>query len=642
MKFITALRTLPREAGRAFLRTPLEVLLGAAACFSLVVAIELKVVDEAWLHLAIAIGIALPLVYATSVLFATGTISRWTRWAAAGAVVAAAALYGFHRFDPSLAAEGWRAVLLIAAAVLALLSVPLVARSQPVTRPEPLGSQPDPDAVGRRARTHLFATRLAVRIAVIGLYALALNAGLAAALGAINGLFALELPDRLYGHLAAFVFVLMPPWAVAAGLPDLVAPPGSWSAATLRALRRIALFLLAPLIAVYLLIVYAYAVRMMVTGEVPSNLVSPVVLGAGVLTLLATILLEPLHGRYDAVGLTRFLRLLPLLLLPLTGLALWAVLLRVGQHGWTEFRYLRVLAVLLLGAFAAAGSWRLFRRQLPPLASLPAVAGVVVALAAAGPLGAPAISYRSQQARLAALLPATERTTAAPVPVAPEPLAEITNRAGYLRDHFGWSALTTFLPTGATEPTNRATESLAAALGLVEQVDAALPRVVRASLPGSTGIPGVAGGTLYLVDYQRPAQTKGPTPATPRPGLAPPKTAIEVILRPGLDSAGTGITIHPPAGPVLTANLDRLAWQLVVSAQDETGVPIYGYDQAARHSMITARSVQTQLPAAAAVIPLHDPNGQPRGQLLLRALTIRAAGDSAQLERWEGIVLLRP
>lgn len=634
MKLARTLRALPREAARAFARTPLEVLLGAAAWIGLSLAIENNAVDDAWPHLALTVAIALPLVYATSVLHATATISRAARWLAAAAIITAAALFGFLRFDPDLAAEGWRAALLVATGTLALLATPLLMRQQDPRRPlASLAAYPD-----RRARTHLHATRLVTRVILVGLYAAALFGGLAAALGATNGLFALELPGKVYGHLAALVFLLMVPWAVAAGLPDLVAPPGPWSAATLRALRRTGLFLLAPLITIYLLIVYAYTVRMLVTGEVPSNLVSPVVLGAGALTLVATILLEPLHVDDDATGLTRFLRLLPALLLPLTALALWAVLIRVGQHGWTEFRYLRVLALLLLGAFAAAGTGRLARAQRPPLTALPACAALVLLLAAIGPLAAPAVAYRSQQARLAALIPLpSERSAASPIAIPAETLADATNRAAYLRDHFGWSALAPNLPSGATQPDDRSSTALAATLGLTEMVDDALPRVITAALPADAGIPGVEGGTLYLVAYQRFNEQRATTPSTPHaldPATAP--------LRTELDASGTTITIHPATGPALTADLGQIAGRLIDQTGNETGNPVHDYDAKTRGTRVTARSVETTLPATTATIPLHDPAGHPRGQLLLRNLTIRAAGESTTIEGWGGAILLYP
>lgn len=641
MKLTRMLRALPGEAARAFARTPLEVLLGIAAWVGLAIAIENTAAEDSWLRLAITVQIALPLVYATSVLHATGTISRWTRWLAAGIAITAAALYGFFVFDPDLAAEVWRAVLLIAAACLTFLATPLVLRPPP-------GSATTPPLGNRRARTHLFAIRLAVRVSVVGLYALALFAGLAAALGAVNGLFELDLPDKLYSHLAALIFVLMPPWAIAAGLPTLIAPPAPWGALTLSVLRRVGLFLLAPLITVYLLIVYAYTIRMFVTGEIPSNLVSPVVLGAGVLTIIATILLEPLYAGDDARGLTRFLRLLPALLLPLCVLALWAVLIRVEQYGWTEFRYIRVLAILLLGTFAAAGSWRLVRGRRPPLAALPAVTAAILLIAAIGPLAAPAVAYRSQTQRLAALIPpASERSAAHPTAVGTDTLQEATNLAAYLRDHFGWDALQPYLPADATRPVDRSPTSLATTLGLTEKLDDALPRIIYAALPEATGIPGTQGGTLYLVDYQRPSPPHLATPARPitppqRPPASTADTTVAPALRTELDTTGTTIAIHTAAGPSLTADLADIVRQLIASTSAETGEPVHNYNNVARRVEITARSISTPLTPATAITPLFDHTGQQRGQLLLRNLTIRATADSAGIQQWNGIVLLQP
>jgi hypothetical protein len=219
-------------------------------------------------------------------------------------------------------------------------------------------------------------------------------------------------------------------------------------------------------------------------------------------------------------------------------------------------------------------------------------------------------------------------------------LADITNRAAYLRDHFGWDALAPSLATGATRPKNRSSADLAAALGLVEQIDSALPRVVYASLPEDAGIPGIDGGTLYLVDYQRSSQPRRPVPATPRPGPAS-KQATGQGLRTTLDSTGARITIHPPAGPTLIADLDHLARQLADATRNETGQPVHEYDSTTSRMVLTSRSVRTGLPARDAVIPLHDPNGLPRGQLLLRTLTIREAEGTAILESWGGFVLVR-
>jgi|GEM_PF-1088631 len=643
MKLTQTLRALPGDAARAFARTPLEVLLGVAAWAGLAAAIENSAAEDTWFRLAVTVLIALPLVYATSILHATGTISRWTRWLGAGIATIAAALYAFYIFDPDLSSEVWRAALLATTASLALLSVPLVLRPAPE-------ADAAPDALDPRARTHRFAIRLALRVGVVGLYALALFVGLALALASINGLFELDLSDKIYGHLAALVFVLMPPWAVAAGLPALLAPPTPWGALTLTVLRRVGLFLLAPLITVYLLIVYAYAVRMFVTGEVPSNLVSPVVLGAGALALIATVLLEPLRADDVARGLARFIRLLPALLLPLAALALWAILVRVEQYGWTEFRYIRVVAILLLGAFAISGSWRLLRGQRPPLTAIPVVAAAVLLAVAIGPLAAPAVAYRSQSQRLAALIPpASERSVATPTAVDSHTFEEAANRAAYLRNHFGWAALAPYLPADTTPPEDRsrvylAESDFATYLGITEKLDAATPRMIHATLPTATGIPGTEGGTLYLVDFARPTppgQKTPPRPYTP-PGHAPDPDSIPA-LRAVLDTTGTVLTIRTVSGASFTADLTTIVRELVAAtdtaAADQAHAFFY---ESSRRGEIKARSFSTRLTPATAIAPLHDRAGDQRGQIIIREISIHATANHAGAQFGSCIVILQP
>src|SRR5690625_4871623 len=550
MKLKTTLQNAPRQAIRALLRTPLEVILGAVAGIGVALAIEDVVTRKIATRLGIIAAIALPPLFTTSLLAAAGAISRPVRWLAAAVLITAAALYGSLGFDPDLTAEGWRAATLITTSVLVLLATPILAH--------------DPAATpSLRADLYHFDARLTLRVVIVGLYALALYAGLAAALAAVNGLFSLELPGRIYAHLAALVFILLPPWAIAAGLPALIAPTTPWGETTLRVLRRTALLLLVPLIGAYLLIVYAYLVRMIVTGEVPSNLISPVVLGAGAIMIAAIVVVEPLHGREDSMGLTRFVRILPAALLPLTALALWAVLIRVGQYGWTEFRYLRTIVVLLLGAYTIAASWRLLRRRLPPLTALPAIAAPVLLIAAIGPLSAPAVSLHSQETRLAALLAkaralpamAPDSMTTPIAPTAPPPLStpvnvelldDITSGARYLRNHFGAEVLRPFLAPGAELPADYATPTLASASGLAEVYDDAPPRITHATLPDGAEITGVDGGKIYIVDYQRLMNPASPsTPGTPQ-SPSPSSPQIPAWPQATLGRNGTELTFRPP------------------------------------------------------------------------------------------------
>jgi 4-amino-4-deoxy-L-arabinose transferase-like glycosyltransferase len=163
-----------------------------------------------------------------------------------------------------------------------------------------------------------------------------------------------------------------------------------------------AAFLVPPLLVIYGAILYAYVIRIGITGEVPKNLVSPMVLAAGGLAALALLLFDPRPERGPA---DRALRWAPPLFLPLSVLGAAAILMRVDQYGWTEFRLLRLLLLLVMAGLAAAASLLLVRRRRFPLHVMLLVLAAALVLTASGPWGAVAVARRSQQARLDTALP---------------------------------------------------------------------------------------------------------------------------------------------------------------------------------------------------------------------------------------------
>lgn len=84
-----------------------------------------------------------------------------------------------------------------------------------------------------------------------------------------------------------------------------------------------------------------------------------------------------------------------------------------------------------------------------------------------------------------------------------------------------------------------------------------------------------------------------------------------------------------------------MAHRVVQAAHDQTGDPVYTFDADSRRSIVTARSIQTELPATEAALTLADTDGHPRGQIIFRRLTIRALADSVTLEGWGGLVIIR-
>src|SRR6185369_1108971 len=140
-------------------------------------------------------------------------------------------------------AEGWRALVLLAGMVAAVAAVPAFARNA------------DPNLAFRRING-----RILLRAIGVGLYASALFAGLALALGAVDKLFELHLHGEIYGHVFGWLMVGLVPWVVVGGLPDYVAPLGKQSEVA-RVVYRLALFLIPPLLALYVAILYAYGIR---------------------------------------------------------------------------------------------------------------------------------------------------------------------------------------------------------------------------------------------------------------------------------------------------------------------------------------------------------------------------------------------
>lgn len=370
------------DAAAAVERAPVEVTLAVfvAASFSWALETGIDEAFQTWWEVTIIALLVGSVAWMGTLLHGLGAWTVRRRQVVTVASAVLAALYGalFLRLD--LEAEGWRAGALIGAVLLFVTAAPILARAER-----------EPQVPFRTVNA-----RVGVRLLGAGLYTLALYIGLALAIAAVDTLFDLEMSDDIYAHVFGWLAFALGPWIALAGLPYFVRPFDEGSE-VMGVLRRIAGWLIPPLLIVYTGILYAYAVRIGVTGELPKNLVSPLVLAAGVLTVLTVILFDPMPGK--GVG-ARALRLTPVLFLPLAALGLYAVSLRVGQYGWTEFRYLRVGALAGLTLLAVGAAVELAKGRRFSVHYVPLVGGVLLLLSAIGPWGAAAVAQRSQQARL--------------------------------------------------------------------------------------------------------------------------------------------------------------------------------------------------------------------------------------------------
>jgi hypothetical protein len=384
--FSRTLRAYAVDARAAAASAPVEIAIGLLLAITLSAEVrsgEFK--ENHWVRLAGSAVLAFPLVFSASVLRARGVVPSALRWGATAGVLAACAAFGLLWFDPDRSAHGWRWFMLVNAAVLVL----------GLTSGVPWGGRD-------RRRSWAFAWRLAERLVGVGLYSVALYGILAGAFAAVVNLFDLKRPQHLFTDLAGAVFLGVAPWIFVGGIHRLIAPPPEGGAPV--TVGRLGRWLYAPVLVIYLAILYAYALKVLATGELPKNLVSPLVIAAGMIGFVGAVLLEPVHDDDEHRGLSLLVRWMPALLLPLVPLAFWAVLQRLGQYGWTEFRYLRAAVLVVLAVLAAMGTLRLVRRGPPLMSTIPAVMAAALLVSALGPWGALAVSKRDQTTRLRAAL----------------------------------------------------------------------------------------------------------------------------------------------------------------------------------------------------------------------------------------------
>lgn len=619
-------RTYARDAAGAFALAPVEVVLGLLVAVSFSVALRQTDGMDEWGRIAASAALALLPVFGLSVLHARGAVGGGTRWIGTAAILLAAAAYGVWVVDPERQTEALRFVSLLGAAAMALSLVPVV-RVEGHER--------------RRREFWRFNVVLLFRIASVVAYGLALFAALAGAVAAVSSLFELETPEHLYQDLFGAVFFALVPWVVAGGIPELLAEADEEGRAP-RPVRLLGRYLYAPVLVVYLAILVAYAVKVVATGEMPKNLLSPIILLAGIGGFLGSLLLEPLRRDPEHSGVARLMRLFPAVLLVLLPLAVWAVWVRRDQYGWTESRYLRLALLLALGVLAAEGVHRLVRRRDPVLLLVPAVLGITLLLSAFGPWGAPAVSRRSQQARLrqglaeagllrggryAGTLPVPDSMVAAPAAdtgrtIPRELHGQITGAVSYLYDSHGPESLRGIF--GPELERFQGGWQVANALPIRPgcEDDPELMSV-HAFLPNQHPVPGVAGGTLHRV------QRSG--------GEGIPETQTGPVR---LQLAGTELRVVSVGAERWTARVDLAP---VIGRMTSTGAEACGPGD---------RSTSAEILPAEAVRTLTDEGGRVRGQLVLTEVGAsrpdaepgrgrRAAPGPFRLQSAGGLVIVR-
>ncbi len=339
---------------------------------------------------------------------------------------------------------------------------------------------------------------LCFRLFVTAVFSIVLYAGLALALAALDNLFGIAVPGKRYGELWVLVAGLFAPWFFLAGIPenlDALEQAEDYP----KGLKIFAQYILFTLVIVYLVILYAYLLKILFLWEWPKGWVSSLILGFSATAILSLLLMHPIRDRSGNAWIRSAGKWLYIVLIPLVIVLFLALHERIGDYGITESRY----AGIALGTWLSAQVlYFLFSRAQSikfTLISL-CLTSFFVSL---GPWGILSVSERSQAGRLQILLAKNGILVDGKVRrehgrVTREDAGEISSIVSYLRRVHGY---------GAIQPWFADNLKTAATAGLDRYLPA--PEVLEKMGVQYVGSRPATGATAFITDSGKPADISG-------------------------------------------------------------------------------------------------------------------------------------
>lgn len=244
-----------------------------------------------------------------------------------------------------------------------------------------------------------FNEALFARLVISAIFSAVLFAGLALALFAIDNLFKVKVHDTLYADIWVSIVGIFNTWFFLSGIPENFAELNNEKVFS-KALKIFTQYILIPLATLYMLILYAYGLKILLQWSLPKGWVSTLILSYAIVGILSILLAYPLRDDTNNTWVRFFARFFFIALLPLIILLYTAIGVRVNQYGITELRYY----LLLLGTWLAFIALYYIFSKKKNIKLIPASLAIAGFFTLFGPWSAFSVSQRSQLHRLEDLL----------------------------------------------------------------------------------------------------------------------------------------------------------------------------------------------------------------------------------------------
>jgi hypothetical protein len=455
------------------------------------------------------------------------------------------------------------------------------------------------------------------RAIVSALYTVVLYAGAAIALAALDKLFGVDVPGTGYLRLWFALGFVFNTWFFLGGVPrDFAALEASRDYPV--GIKAFTQYVLLPIVAVYLVILTAYLVKVLATWNWPSGWIGWLVSSVAAVGIFSLLLVHPVARDAANRWVAAYARWFYIALLPAIVMLWLAIWQRVEQYGITERRYFLIVLSLWLAGIAVHA---LITRS-RSIRVIPASLCVVALLTLFGPWGAYRVSEASQVRRLAGLLQRNgllaegkARRAEGQVPEADR--REISAVLRYLVETHGTGAIapwfgdslaridTVAKGTGPSRDAEARAQAIAGwlNLGYVSRWEGPGPNLAFSYTADLEHVAIPVDGyeaVLYVTRSRRDT-------VTPGAGL---------WARPG--RGGLDLAVYDGAGPLVTLPLDTLVLTLRAAGRSGSG--------------------PGRLPADLLRIERESPVG--RAALYLYSITGRGSADSLTISSYAGTLLV--
>lgn len=244
-----------------------------------------------------------------------------------------------------------------------------------------------------------FNKTLFLRFLLAALYSVVIYLGLALAMLALDALFNFKIRDYDYLDVWMIIAGIFNTWFFLAGIPSNISSLDGIYEYPI-GLKRFTSFVLLPLMVIYLLILYVYGIKIIMTSTWPSGWISYMVIAFSVFGILSFLLIYPWKDQNEDKWVNTYSKAFYFLLIPLIILLFIAIFQRINLYGITENRYFIVLLACWLSYIA---SYFIFTRG-KNIKMVPISLCVLCFLSSFGPWGAFSLSQNSQMNRLTLIL----------------------------------------------------------------------------------------------------------------------------------------------------------------------------------------------------------------------------------------------